>query len=130
MHGMPVVIQSEVYVNSLVLPVPYMMCNLNRLELDDLELNGPYSNLSPDAILPHVEFDTVADRLLGLQLEYHRLLEAAAQMRGHNVSRLTLRLVVQQPLGNLIHTSINQSSNIGTHLTYTPPHTSYWWIGT
>ena len=99
MHGMPVVIQSEVYVNSLVLPVPYMMCNLNRLELDDLELNGPYSNLSPDAILPHVEFDTVADRLLGLQLEYHRLLEAAAQMRGHNVSRLTLRLVVQQLLG-------------------------------
>ena len=33
MNGMPIVIRPEVYVNSLVLPVPYMMCNLNHREL-------------------------------------------------------------------------------------------------
>ena len=52
-----------------------------------------------------MDFDTVADGLLGLQLEYHRLLEAAARTRGHRVSRLMLRLVVQQLLGYSVSVS-------------------------
>ena len=39
---MPLIIRSEVYVNSVRFHVPYTLCDLSRAELAELE-QGPYS---------------------------------------------------------------------------------------
>ena len=96
---MPIVIRSEVYVNSVVFPVPYALCNITAAELADMELNGAYTDLSPGAVLPHLASKVVDNGLLKLQMEYHQLLQAAANAAG-NVAHLTLRRVVQQLLGH------------------------------
>lgn len=96
---MPILIRSEVYVNSLVAPVPFSLCNLNQADLDEIEDKGPYTNLTPDAVLPQLDMDRLQDDLLELQMEHHRMLEGAAAARGHGVSQLTLRVIVHTLLG-------------------------------
>lgn len=95
---MPTVIRSEVYVNSVVFPVPYMLCNLTHAELADMEANGAYCDLSPERILPHLALDVLDQKLHQLQLDYHTLLDAKAAHLGVRVTALSLRIITQQLL--------------------------------
>lgn len=70
-----------------------MLSNLTAAELSQIEHHGAYSNLNPEAVLPHLAIPEVDRGLLGFQLEYNGLLEAAAQAAAHPVSEFTLRRI-------------------------------------
>lgn len=67
--------------NSVRFHVPYTVCDFTRRELDELTANGPY--IEPwEAILPALDPVRVQRELIGLQLEYHKMLASAIEEAG------------------------------------------------
>ena len=73
--GMPLIIRSEVYVNSVRFHVPFKLCDLSRGELAELE-QGPYTK-AWEAVLPALQPRAVERGELELQLELNALVLAA-----------------------------------------------------
>ena len=90
--GVPVVIRSEVYVNSVRCHVPYALCDFNAAEVELLRRTGPYTKPWAN-ICSALEWGKVQQELRSFQMEYHTLLEeaiASASQPRHEVPLVTI----------------------------------------